>query len=51
MMHNALWVEALKEEENEVRHLVRRMTTTGGKLEVPLEADFSLTRSEHVKPG
>jgi DNA polymerase I len=41
MIHDALWVEAPHEEENQVRHLVERMMTTAGKLDVPLKADFS----------
>ena len=40
MIHDALWVEAPQEEENQVRHLVRRMMTTAGKLTVPLAVDF-----------
>jgi DNA polymerase I len=40
MIHDALWVEAPREEENEVRHLVERMMTTAGKLTVPLAVDF-----------
>jgi len=41
MIHDALWVEAPNEEENEAKRLVRRMMTTAGKLHVPLKADFS----------
>ncbi len=40
MIHDALWVEAPYEEENEVRHLLRKMMTTAGKLRVPLKVDF-----------
>jgi DNA polymerase I len=40
MIHDALWVEAPNEEENEVRRLVRRMMSTAGKLDVPLKVDF-----------
>jgi len=40
MVHDALWVEAPLEEENEVRHLVERMMTTARKLDVPLGIDF-----------
>jgi DNA polymerase I-like protein with 3'-5' exonuclease and polymerase domains len=40
MIHDALWVEAPHEEENEVRRLVERMMTTAGKLAVPLAVDF-----------
>jgi DNA polymerase I len=40
MIHDALWVEAPQDEENEVRHLVERMMTTAGKLTVPLAVDF-----------
>jgi DNA polymerase I len=40
MIHDALWVEAPREEENEVRHLVERTMTTAGKLTVPLSVDF-----------
>ncbi len=40
MIHDALWVEAPKEEENEVQRLVRRMMTTAGKLDIPLAVSF-----------
>jgi DNA polymerase-1 len=40
MIHDALWVEAPHEEENEARHLVERMMITAGKLTVPLAVDF-----------
>jgi len=41
MIHDALWVEARGDEEHKVRQLVGRMMTTTGKLDVPLEVDFS----------
>ncbi|MFC1833869.1 DNA polymerase [Thermodesulfobacteriota bacterium] len=40
MIHDALWVECPNDEENEVRRLVRRMMTTAGRLDVPLDIDF-----------
>lgn len=40
MIHDASGVEAPHEEENEVSRLVRRMMTTAGKLDVPLEVDI-----------
>lgn len=40
MIHDALWVECREEEAEQVRHLVRRMMTTAGKLAVPLSVDF-----------
>lgn len=40
MIHDALWVEAPHEEENEVRRLVERMMTTAAKLAVPLAVDI-----------
>lgn len=40
MIHDALWVEAPKEEEDQVRHLMRRMMTSAGKLRIPLEVDI-----------
>jgi DNA polymerase I len=40
MIHDCIWVEAAKEEESQVRHLMRKMMTTAGKLTVPLEIDF-----------
>ncbi|MFC1837042.1 DNA polymerase [Thermodesulfobacteriota bacterium] len=40
MIHDALWVEATHEEENEVRHLVMRMMTTDERLSVPMEVDI-----------
>jgi DNA polymerase I len=39
MIHDALWVEAPREEATEVRHLIQRMMTTAAKLTVPLEVD------------
>ena len=40
VIHDALWVEAPHEEAGQVRHLMRRMMTTAGKLNVPLAVDF-----------
>jgi DNA polymerase I-like protein with 3'-5' exonuclease and polymerase domains len=37
---DALWVEAPHEKAEQVRHLIRKMMTTAGKLRVPLEVDF-----------
>jgi len=37
VIHDALWMEAPHEEAQQVRHLVRKMMTTAGKLKVPLE--------------
>ncbi len=39
-IHDALWIEAPREEAEQVRHLVRKMMTTAAKLRVPLEVDF-----------
>ena len=41
MIHDALWVECHEKGAEQVRHLMRRMMTTAGKLRVPLEVDFS----------
>lgn len=40
VIHDALWVEAPKEEESDVRHLTQRMMRTASKLEVPLEVEI-----------
>jgi DNA polymerase I-like protein with 3'-5' exonuclease and polymerase domains len=40
MIHDALWMEAPQEEAEQVRHLMRRMMTTAGKLRIPLEVDI-----------
>ncbi len=40
IIHDAIWVECLKEEAEQVRHLVRKMMTTAAKLKVPLEVDI-----------
>lgn len=40
MIHDALWVECPLDEETEVRRLMRRMMTTAGRLDVPLDVDF-----------
>jgi DNA polymerase I len=40
VIHDALWVEAPHEEAEQVRHLVRKMMTTAGKLGVPLDVDI-----------
>lgn len=40
MIHDCIWVEAAKAEESQVRHLLRNIMTTAGKLSVPLEIDF-----------
>jgi DNA polymerase I len=40
MIHDSLWVEAPKEEAEQVRHLMRKMMATAGKLKVPLEVDI-----------
>jgi DNA polymerase I len=40
VIHDALWVEAPKEEAVEVRHLVEKMMTTAAKLKVPLELEL-----------
>jgi DNA polymerase I len=39
MIHDALWVEAPHEEENEAGHLVERMMATAGELIVSLAVD------------
>jgi DNA polymerase I len=40
VIHDALWVEAPHEEAEQVRHLLRKMMTTTGKLRVPLEVEL-----------
>ena len=40
VIHDALWVEAPHEEESQVRHLMRRMMATSGKLEVGTGSGF-----------
>jgi DNA polymerase-1 len=40
MIHDAFWVECPEEEAEQVRHLMWRMMTTAGKLDVPLEIDL-----------
>ena len=40
VIHDALWVEAPHDEAEQVRHLLRKMMTTAGKLKVPLEVDI-----------
>ncbi len=39
-IHDALWVEAPEAEESQVRHLLRKMMTTVGKLRVPMVVDI-----------
>ena len=39
-IHDALWVEAPHQEAEQVRHLLRKMMTTAGKLRVRLEVDI-----------
>jgi DNA polymerase I len=41
MIHDALWVECPENEAEQVRHLVRRMMTTAGKLKAPLVVEIS----------
>jgi len=45
MTHDAIWVEAPHDDESEVRHLMRRMMTTAGKLDVPLEVETAVEYS------
>jgi DNA polymerase I-like protein with 3'-5' exonuclease and polymerase domains len=40
MSHDTLRVEAPEEEAGDVRHLMRRMMTTEGKLGLPLVVDI-----------
>jgi DNA polymerase I-like protein with 3'-5' exonuclease and polymerase domains len=40
VIHDALWVECPENEAEQVRHLVRKMMATAGKLKVPLEVDI-----------
>jgi DNA polymerase I-like protein with 3'-5' exonuclease and polymerase domains len=40
MIHDALWIEAPHQEAEQVRHLLRKMMTSAGKLKVLLEVDF-----------
>jgi DNA polymerase-1 len=39
-IHDAVWVECPEEEDEQVRHLLRKMMTTAGKLRVRLEVDI-----------
>jgi DNA polymerase-1 len=39
-IHDALWVEGPHQEAGQIRHLMRRMMTTAGKLDVALAVDF-----------
>ena len=39
-IHDALWVECLKEEAEQVRQLLRKMMTTADKFKVPLEVEI-----------
>lgn len=39
MSHEAQWVEVAPEEGEQVRHLIRKMMTTAGTLDVPLQVD------------
>ena len=39
-IHDALWVEAPKEEAYQVRYLMPRIMITAAKLRVPLEVDI-----------
>ena len=40
IVHDAIWVEAPQEEAEQVRHLVRKMMTTAGRLRILLEVDI-----------
>jgi DNA polymerase I-like protein with 3'-5' exonuclease and polymerase domains len=40
MIHDSLWVECPEDESEQVRHLMRKMMTTGAILRVPLEVDI-----------
>jgi DNA polymerase I len=40
VIHDALWVECPENEAERVRHLLRKMMITAGKLKVPLEVDI-----------
>jgi DNA polymerase I-like protein with 3'-5' exonuclease and polymerase domains len=39
-IHDALWVECLEEEAEQVRHLIEKIMATAGKLRAPLEVDI-----------
>jgi DNA polymerase I len=41
MVHDSLWIECPEGEAEQVRHLMKKMMTTAGKLKVPLKVDFS----------
>ncbi len=40
VIHDALWAECPKEEADRVRHLIKKMMITAGKLRVPLDVDI-----------
>jgi DNA polymerase I len=39
-IHDCLWVECPEEEAEQIKHLMRKMMTTAGRLRVPLEVDI-----------
>jgi DNA polymerase I-like protein with 3'-5' exonuclease and polymerase domains len=39
-IHDAVYVEAIEEDADQARHLIRRMLTSAGKLRNPLEMDI-----------
>jgi DNA polymerase I-like protein with 3'-5' exonuclease and polymerase domains len=43
VIHDALRVESPHKEAKQVRHLVRKMMTTAGKLRIPLDVDIKQT--------
>ena len=40
MIHDSLWVECPEKEAEQVRHLMQRIMTSAGELDVPLTVDF-----------
>ncbi len=39
-VHDSIWIEAPQKTAEEIRHLVRQIMITAGKLKVPLEVDI-----------
>ena len=39
-IHDAVYVEAIEEDADQARHLMRRMLTSVGKLRIPVEVDI-----------
>jgi DNA polymerase I-like protein with 3'-5' exonuclease and polymerase domains len=39
-IQDAVYVEAIEEDADQARHLMRRIMTSAGKLRIPLEVDI-----------